>query len=152
MPDAGASLSRIAGGPINPFTFVQSGNTTTQNGTNQLVALQATGSDVEIIGVAPEWTNFMPGTAWQPAQGYPAAVAGQAIRVYGDLENALVMVASGHTVMPDTLLTSDASGYAKPIALAAAGNQWIGARALEGGVAGDVIRCRVYTRPYTKSA
>jgi hypothetical protein len=52
-------------------------------------------------------------------------------------------------VVPDTLLTSDASGNAIPANVATASTQWIGARSIEAGVAGDVIRVSVYTRgPY----
>lgn len=142
------SLSRIAYGTINPFTFVIG-----MPGT-ELGALQCTGGGVPIIGVAPEWTNNMMGTAWQTQlipQGYPAAASGQSIRVYEDGENALLMIGSGFTVEPDNLLVSDASGCGKPVA-SAAGQQFVGARAIEPGVAGDIIRVQVYTRQYNTAS
>lgn len=149
------SKSRVAAGTINPFRFIQSGATgpiPSPATNNELLALQCSGPGVEIIGVAAEWTNAMMGTLVQTnlvPQGYPAAVAGQGIRVYEDGEDAIIMVGSGYTVQPDNLLVSDASGNAIPIVLTSTSAvQWIGARAIEGGVAGDPIRCTVYTRPY----
>lgn len=139
------SKSRIAGGTINPFRFVQT------NPGVILGALQCTGPGVEIIGIGAEWTTSMMGANFQTTyvpQGFPAAYTNQAIKVYEDGEDTIVFVASGYTVMPDNLLVSDASGNAVPINLAASGNQWIGARAIEAGVAGDPIRVSVYTRPY----
>lgn len=137
------SKSRIAGGTINPFSFIQG------NPGVMLGALQCTGAGVEILGIAPEWTNTIMGTQNQVSnvpQGYPAAVAGQGIRVYEDGEDCMVMVGSGYTVMPDNLLVSDASGNAIPLTIGTNTN-WIGARAIEAGVAGDVIRCSVVIRP-----
>jgi len=138
------SKSRIAGGTINPFVFVIG------NPGVELGALQCAGSG-EIIGIGAEFTNAMMGQALAPAQGFPAAVAGQGIKVYEDGEDTIIMVGSGQVVQPDNLLVSDASGNAKPIALATVGLQWIGARAIEGGVAGDPIRVSVYTRPFNSA-
>lgn len=140
------SKSRIAGGTINPFTFIQG------NPGVELGALQCSGPGVEIIGIGQEWTSAMMGannqTAYLP-QGYPAASVNQAIRVYEDGEDTIIMVGSGYTVEPDNLLVSDASGNAIPIVLTDTSKvQWIGARAIEAGVAGDPIRVSVYTRPY----
>lgn len=151
MPGAQTN-SRIAAGTINPFTFLQSGATNPQNNSGQLTALQCSGPGVPIIGIAPEWTNNMMGTQAQQSfapGGWPAATAGQAIRVYGDGEEALLMVGSGYTVEFDNYLVSDASGNGVPINLTStSAEQWIGAQALEAGVAGDVIRVLVYLRPY----
>lgn len=138
------SLSRIAGGTINPFTFIQG-----QPGV-MLGALQCTGAGVPIIGIGAEWTNAMMGQAYQTTlipQGFPAATSGQSIRVYEDGENTILMVGSGYTVMPDNLLVSDASGNGIPVG-ASAGQQYVGARAIEAGIAGDIIRVQVYTRFY----
>lgn len=142
------SKSRMAYGTINPFTFIQGGTGFI------LGALQCTGGASEIIGIGAEWTNAMMGQAFQTSlvpQGFPAAASGQSIRVYEDGEDTILMVGSGFTVMPDMLLKSDASGNGIPIT-ATAGNQWIGARAVEGGVAGDIIRVSVYTRPYNTAS
>lgn len=140
------SKSRVAGGTINPFVFIQG-----LPGT-ELGALQCSGPGVEIIGIGAEWTNAMMGQSYQTTlvpQGFPAATTGQAIRVYEDGEDTIIMVGSGYTVMPDNLLVSDASGNAIPIVLTdTSAVQWIGARAIEAGVAGDPIRVSVYTRPY----
>ena len=148
------SLTRTAAGTINPFTFIQSGAMAT-NPPNaeagELLALQCTGAaGAEIIGIGAEWTNAMMGTAVQTGlvpQGFPAATAGQSIRVYEDGENAIIMVGSGVNVVADQLLTSDASGNAIPSTNTASSHtQWIGARAIESGTAGQVIRVQVYTR------
>lgn len=140
-----ASKSRIAAGTINPFRFIIGQPNV------ELGALQCTGTGSPIIGIAAEWTNAMMGANNQTSlvpQGFPAALTGQAVRVYEDGEDTIIMVGSGQTVSPDNLLVSDASGNAVPINLAGSGVQWIGARAIEGGTAGDPIRCSVYTRPY----
>lgn len=140
MPADGNSQSRIAMGTINPFTFVQDAPGV------PFGALQCTGSGVPIIGVAVEWTNNMMGTSWQTAftpQGYPAAASGQPIGVYEQGgPGAMVVVGSGQTCLPNQMLSSDASGYAKPLAVGSGAN-WVGARALEGGVAGTLIRVEV---------
>jgi hypothetical protein len=139
------SKSRIAGGTINPFVFIQGIPGV------ELGALQCSGAGVEIIGIGAEWTNSMMGANQQTTlvpQGFPAATTGQDIKVYEDGEDTIIMVGSGYTVQPDNLLVSDASGNAIPINLAAAGVQWVGARAVEAGVAGSPIRVSVYTRPY----
>lgn len=138
------SKSRTAGGTINPFRFIQG------NPGVMLGALQCTGAGVEIIGIAQEFTDFIMGANQQPTlvpQGWPAAVSGQQVRVYEDGEDTILFVGSGFTVMPDTLLVSDASGNGVPFNAAGATLQWIGARAIEAGVAGDPIRVSVYTRP-----
>jgi hypothetical protein len=146
------SKSRVAAGTINPFTFIQTGNMVAaaagfNNG--QLTALQCTGAGVEIIGIGAEWTNAMAGANNQNPNSLPAATIGREIRIYEDGEDAVLMVGSGYTVMQDTLLTSDASGNGIPANVATASTGWIGARAIEAGVGGDVIRVSVYTRgPY----
>lgn len=136
----GNSSSRIAYGTINPFTFLQDAPGI------PFGCLQCTGGGVPIIGIAAEWTNNMMGTSWQTAftpQGYPAAASGNPIRVYEQFDmNAMVVVGSGQTVLPNAMLASDASGYAKPC-LPGQGALWTGARALEGGPAGTLIRVQV---------
>ncbi len=146
--------SRIAAGTINPFTFIQTGAMVSSipNAANgELTALQCTGGGVEILGIAPEWTNAMMGTPVQTSlvpQGYPAAVAGQGIRCYGDGEEALLMVGSGYNVVQDQLLMSDASGNGIPISATNTSKlAWVGARSIEAGQAGDVIRVTVVLRP-----
>lgn len=134
------SKSRVAGGTINPFSFIIG-----QPGV-ELGALQCTGSG-EIIGIGAEFTMAMMGQALGPAQGFPAAYIGDGIKVYEDGEDTIIMVGSGQVVQPDNLLVSDGSGNAKPCTLSGGGLQWVGARAIEGGVAGDPIRVSVYTRP-----
>lgn len=137
----GNSLSRIAYGTINPFTFVQAAPGIS------LGALQCTGGGVPIIGIAQEWTNNMMGTSWQTAftpQGYPAAASGNPLRLYENFDmNAMVVVGSGQTCVPNQMLASDASGYARPL-LPGAGGNWVGAIAVEGGPAGTLIRVQVY--------
>ncbi len=135
-----ASISAVAGGTINPFSFIMP-QPNVLNG-----AIQATGSGSPYLGVGPEWVQGMMGTFLQTTllpQGYPSASTGQAIRVYGALEEALLMVGSGQTVVANNLLVSDASGFAVPCNIAASGQQWVGAQAIEGGTAGSPIRVRV---------
>ncbi len=122
-----ASISAVAGGTINPFSFIMP-QPNVMNG-----AIQATGSGSPYLGVGPEWVQGMMGTFLQTTllpQGYPSASTGQAIRVYGALEEALLMVGSGQTVVANNLLVSS-------------GQQWVGAQAIEGGTAGSPIRVRV---------
>ncbi len=141
----GNTLSRIAYGTINPMRFVQDAPGI-QGG-----ALQCSGAGVPIIGICAEWLNNMPGTPWQTAfvpQNYPAAASGNPIRLYGEVDmNTMIIVGSGQTVLPNQLLVSDASGNAAPASLASSSLQWIGARAIEGGVAGNPIRCETYLVP-----
>lgn len=150
--------SRIAAGTINPFVFLQSGAMVASDSTTnppftggELTALQCTGGGVEIIGVGAEWTSAMMGTPQQVAlipQGYPAATKGMPIRVYGDGEETVMMVGSGYNVMPDQLLISDASGNAIPLSSTnTSKTAWVGARAIEAGNAGDVIRITVKCCP-----
>jgi len=144
--------TRIAAGTINPFTFLQSGANVTgvANNPNQveLQALQCTGAGVEIIGIGAEFTNAPNGLVGGPST-VPAATTGQQIKVYGDGEETIIMVGSGYNVVQDQLLTSDASGNAIPANVATASTQWIGARAIEAGIAGSPIRVSVVLRgPY----
>lgn len=142
------TLSRVAYGTINPMRFVQDAPGIV-NG-----ALQCTGAGVPIVGVAVEAVNAMPGTAWQPAQNYPAAASGQGIRIYGENgPETMVIVGSGVTVVPNQLLTSDASGNAVGLdyATTASGIKWVGGRAIEGGDAGNPIRVQPFSyRAITK--
>lgn len=148
--------SRVAAGTINPFTFIQSGAMVASDATSnppftggELTALQCSGAGIEILGIGAEWTNAMMGQVLAPAQGFPCATKGQGIRVYGDGEETIIAVGSGYTVAPDQLLISDASGNAIPLVPTSTSLvQWIGARAIEGGVAGDPIRVTVVLRPY----
>ena len=140
----GNSLSRIAYGTINISRFVQDAPGIF-NG-----ALQCSGAGVPIIGIAQEFTNAIMGTQYAPAQGYPACASGDSLRLYEQYDmNCMIYVGSGFNVLPGNLLVSDASGNAVPINLAASSTQWIGAKAIEGGTAGTLIRCSTYTVPYT---
>lgn len=147
--EGGKSLSKIAYGTINPMRFVQDAPGII-NG-----ALQATGSSVPIIGIAAEWVDNMMGTRWQTTfvpQGYPAAASGEPLRLYNQSDmDTMIIVGSGQTVLPGMLLYSDASGNAVPVlGSTSSGLYWIGARAIEGGLAGDPIRCECVLFPYTK--
>lgn len=143
------SLSRIAYGSINPMRFVMD-----QPGV-MLGALQCTANG-QIIGIAQIGVSNMPGTAWQQQgmpQMWPAAASGQAFQLFESNDiDTMVVVGSGFTVLPNQFLYSDASGNAQPLntATAASGLYWIGAKSIEGGVAGDPIRVQVMTFPFTK--
>jgi hypothetical protein len=138
----GNSSSRIAYGTINPNRFVQDAPGI------PFGVLQCSGAGVPIVGIAAEWLDNMPGTRWQTAfvpQNYPNAASGEPVRLYETVDmNAMIVVGSGQTIMPNMLLISDASGNAKPVVMSGGGSQWVGARALEGGLAGDPIRVQVY--------
>lgn len=147
--EGGKSLSKIAYGTINVMRFVQDAPGIL-NG-----ALQATGQGTEIIGIAAEFTDNMMGTRWQTSftvQGYPAAASGEPLKLYDESDmDTMIIVGSGQTVVPNQLLYSDASGNAVPVVgSASSGTYWIGAKAIEGGLAGDPIRCRALRFPYTK--
>lgn len=136
--------SAIAGGTINPMRFLQA------NPGIQGQVLQCSGPGVEIVGIAMQSTNQLPGAPGIPAQGAPAAIAGQALEVIGDGRQCLLIVGSGQTVLPGFDLGSDASGNALPITLGATAVD-IGAQSIEGGVAGDPIRVLVTLRPRTRT-
>ncbi len=145
------TLSRIAYDTINPMRFVQDAPGII-NG-----ALQCSGAGVPIEGIAVEAITAMPGTAWQTAlipQNYPAAASGNGIRIYGENgPETMVIVGSGQAIVPNQLLTSDASGNAVGLNLASAssGVHWVGGRAIEGGDAGNPIRVQPFSyRSYTK--
>lgn len=144
------TLSVVAYGTINPMRFVQDAIGIV-NG-----ALQCSGPGVPIMGIAVEALNNMPGTAWQPAQNYPAAASGQGMRVYGENgPETMVIVGSGVSVVPGQLLVSDSSGNAVGLnlATAAAGVHWVGGRAIEGGTAGSPIRVQPFSyRSFTQPA
>lgn len=144
------SLSRMAYGTINPMRFVMDAPGII------LGALQCTANG-QIIGVANIDVDNMPGTRWQTAfvpQMYPCAASGEPVRLYEENDwDTMVVVASGHTVLPNQFLYSDASGNAVPLNTATASNgiYWVGAKSIEGGVAGDPIRVKVQTFPFTKT-
>lgn len=149
--------SRVAGGTIYPFSFIQRfvGTIPTNLPAGlpsppELLCLQASGAGEEILGISQEWTNAPYGLPGQTAgQCLPAATVGQQLMVYGDGSETIIMVGSGYNVVTDDLLTSDASGNAIPANVATSSAQWIGARALEGGFAGSPIRVTVTLRgPY----
>lgn len=143
--------SRIAGGTIQPFSFVQrfvgSVPAAILNSPPELLCLQCSGTGVEILGISQEWTNAPLGLAGQTT--VPAANAGERLMIYGDGAETIIMVGSGYNVMEDDDLTSDASGNAIPANVATSSTNWIGARALERGFAGSPIRVTVVLRgPY----
>lgn len=143
------SLSRVAYGTINPMRFVMD-VAGIING-----VLQAT-ANAPIAGISNIDVDNMPGTRWQQAfvpQMYPCAASGEPVRLYEENDwDTMVTVASGYTVLPNQFLTSDASGNAVPLntSTAASGLYWVGAKAIEAGVAGDPIRVQVRTFPFTK--
>lgn len=146
MPTDNA-LSKKAYGTINPMRFVQDAPGIV-NG-----ALQCSGAGVPIIGIAVEATTNIMGTAWQPAQGYPAAASGDNLRIYGENgPETMLVVGSGQIIVPNQLLTSDASGngVGLNIATASSGVHWVGAKAIEGGEGGNPIRVIPLMFPYTK--
>lgn len=136
--------SAIAGGTINPMRFVQA--TPGIQGS----VLQCSGPGVEIVGIADQYTNNMMGTLFTPAQGWPIATTGQALRVHPDGDQCLLVVGSGNTVLPGMDLGSDASGNGIPVTMGSTAVD-VGARSVEGGVSGDPIRVIVQLRPRTRT-
>lgn len=150
MSHEGKGRSRIAYGTINPMRFVQA-----QPGVINGI-IQCSGPGVPIEGIAWESIIAMPGTQTQTTlvpQNYPAAASGSFMRLYemGGMETMLI-VGSGQTIYPNQFITSDASGNGVGLDIGAttSGTKWIGAKAIEGGDAGNPIRVEVYTVPYTK--
>jgi hypothetical protein len=139
--------SRIAYGTINPMRFCMPAPG------EIFGVVQATGPGTPVVGIAMESVNGPMGAYGTPAQGYPAAASGGAIMLYEPYDmQTMVIVGSGQTVLPNTLLVSDASGNAKALDLASTTAQWVGAMAVEPGVEGNPIRVIPLMFPYVKNA
>lgn len=122
-------FSRVANGNITPSSFVKL-DTTTEGRVLQC------GAGNKIYGIA------QPGTRMTPLAGLDdgnAAIAGENLMIYGPPEKD-VMLTLGGTVTRGDSLKSDGSGFG--ITTTSTGD-WIGAIALDSGVANDIIPVQV---------
>ena len=130
MPNTPPNL--VASGNIRPFRFVKmSGNFT---------GAEADAND-PIIGVAYPGTDYPPVVDDRVTVGEFAAIAGEVISILGDGEQGLVELAE--TVTAGKRVKSDADGLAVAVLLTGTTRQEYGAILLEGGDAGDRVRCYV---------
>lgn len=123
------SYSKIAGGDIYPARFVK---LVQVNG--EPVVLQCAAND-------PPWGISQPNTRRINLPGYNdglAAVAGQMLNIFGPGDDAALLEIA-EAVAAGDYLKSDANGKGVK---ATAANDAVGAQALVGGQAGDVIRVK----------
>lgn len=121
----------MAEGTIRPSRFVKIG-------TVEDKALEADANDI-VIGIAMESTNQPPLEDLVTTQ--IAANAGQHFRMYGDGDVCFIEV--GETVAPGDRLKSDAEGVGMKILTTGTVIQHFGARVLESGVIGELVRVQV---------
>jgi hypothetical protein len=126
----------IAGGNINPASFVKIDTTVGNN----FFVVQATADTDKIIGIAQQGTYQPPGVTGSDGL---AAHSGQPVQVYGLGEETLLQIAG--TVTQGDLLKTNASGFGLSASITVTGTavKWVGAIALESGVSGDWIRVLV---------
>ena len=132
MPDQPISL--IAGGDIEPARFVK------QSTAADFTALQA-GANEEVFGVSVDASQVAPTSS----SATKAAASGDLFRIFGPGEECLLELGAGGATRGDKL-KSDANGKGVTTGVyASATPQFVGAVALESGVAGEKIKVRVQT-------
>jgi hypothetical protein len=136
----------LANGNINPSVFVK----LDASAGNNFKVLACTANTDHIIGVAQESTLQAPGIT---GAGVFAATAGFPIQVYGDNDEALVLIDSGAGVTAGDYLTAAATtinGAGKTVAFTlGAGTIFAGAIALETAAASTLCRCIVHVQALT---
>lgn len=125
---ATAKAGLVAGGNIKPNRFIKL--STSANNT----ALQA-GANEAVIGIARQGTKLAPGI---DTTGY-LATSGDNVPYFGDGEVTMLVLGSGGCAAGD-LLKSDINGAGVAIATSGTTAQEIGARALEAGASGELVR------------
>jgi hypothetical protein len=114
----------------------------------------------DIVVAQPVFGVSQPGTDYPPladshvtVAGY-AAIAGEQLLIYTDGDECTLELAG--TVTAGDLLKANATTDGKAIAVVAVGSQttpqYYGAQALQGGVSGEKIKCRVKTGVITQHA
>lgn len=146
----------VANGNIFPATFVKIDPTDSPQGSGGFKCVAA-GAAAAPIGIAQAGSNYPPVndpalTVGDATYGPYAAVAGQSIRVYGEGEVCLVRLAAA-CVPGDYLKPVDAVsgppaypvGSATPVVATGStgARQPYGARAIQGGSAGELVQCVV---------
>lgn len=134
------SFPLVAGGNIPPARFV------TLSGNNNTVVVSASGD--ACFGISANYTHNVPGTIGGVAidDGY-AAISGMGITVYDQSDSERgqpIFVELGGTVSIGNFLKPGAANDGKAIATTADGD-FYGARALESGVSGQLIKVQVIT-------
>lgn len=134
--------SKVANGNINPSRFVKLDTTVAGGG---YVIIAAANSD-NLYGISQPGTHAPPGNLLPSTtldDGY-AAVQNENIRVFvageGGSDGTLCWLQAGGTVTTGDELTSDSSG--RGVTTTTTG-QIIGARAMQSGVSGDLIKVQV---------
>ncbi len=122
----------IASGTIRPSRFVHA--------TDNDFEVAESGANEAIAGISMEGTRTAP---IPDVATNEAAQDGESLHVYGQGESCLLEL--GGTVNPGDLLKSTATGTGEVITSGAA-LQEIGAKALEGGVSGELILVQVQIR------
>lgn len=122
----------MAKGIIRPCRFVK------LDPTNPHGALECDANDIP-IGISYDGTNKPP-LEGLVTTAY-AAEDGQAISIYG--EGDICLLECGGDVVTGNRLKSDADGKGVPIATTGTTIQQFGARALENGAAGTLVRVQI---------
>jgi hypothetical protein len=134
MPNTPPQL--VADGNILPNRFLKAS-------TNSFRCLQADGT-APIIGISGDGTKYPPqpeiSNVYHAEQNDPVDV-----RAVGDIALLSIVVA----VNMGELLTSDGNGQGVPAGTSASTAEFVGARALEAGIAQDLIRVEVLPMTYT---
>lgn len=129
----------LADGDINPSRFV------TQDGASGDNRVLQSTANLRIAGVSQQSTKNA------PVSGGSALAASQndAVEVYGPNEQCLLTF--GGTIVAGDILRSDANGKAVAVKRdgTITGVQYYGARALEGGVSGEIHRVVVDIGTFT---
>lgn len=128
------SYSRVANGNIAPSRFVK------LDTSNQGRVLQC-GAGERVYGIAQKETHNIAlsgGGFTTPDDGY-AAVADEMLNIYGPGDPG-VLLECGGTVTQGDLLKSDSNGKGVVVA---SNNDFYGARALEPGTSGQLVRVEV---------
>lgn len=116
----------VAGGTVPPYHFVKAS-------TSADMTVLVCGNNEKSIGISQEGTHDHDGTS--------AADSGDPVTVYGLGEVALVE--AGTTIVRGDFLRSNAAGEAIPIDTSGSNTQNVGARALQSGADGDLVRVQV---------
>ena len=124
MPEC---FSRVADGNITPFTFVKLSTTV------QGRVVQAASHTDKLFGVSQPGTRN-PSSSLFNDDGF-AAIQGENVGIFGPPQVG-VMLKLGGTVTRGDQLTSDGSGQGITTTTTA---DWVGAIALDSGVANDII-------------
>lgn len=119
-----------ARGTINPSRFVVASG-------EQDSCVNQAGANSVVVGISQEWNQDAP----IPGAGTDAATSGELVKVYDINETCWLEL--GATVARGDRLKSDANGQGTPIATTGTTPQQIGARALQAGTSGQLVRVQV---------